>query len=1769
MANQDKLVFPIGFDLEDGVKQVKKEWENTYHKQLQNAIGKKPLKVKLELDTKALGGLDLDKLKAFKQVAKDAATAAQENAKIQKANISVSERQAIAEERIAAAHERTRAAAARRKKVEQGLNSTYKTQLGYLQRLSQRMAAYASVAYVRHFLRNVREITAEFELQRTALGAIIGDANRANLLFEQIKAAAVKSPFEVKELVTYTKQLAAYKIETEELFETTQRLGDISAGIGVSMDRLILAYGQIRATGYLRASEVRQLTEAGIPIVEELAKKMSALKQETVSAADVMQLISERAISFKQVKEVFDDMTSAGGMFYKMQEIQSETLRGQINNLKDAFSIMYDEIGRSEGVNSTMSSMIALTKSLAQNWRTVGAVASTAIVSFLGVQKVIKPIGEVAARGIYARKALDAYRQSCRLMQAALSTGDKDLEKEAKNLEELAKGYRKTSNELRGFGGALKSLGNFLKTNIWGLVAAGVFALISYFRSARKEAERLNEELSKIGTEGALQADQSVRKFERLAEVVKKSVDGSKEQKDALAELKREYGDFLPLQDKQIVNLLRERDGYQEVSQAIREKIDLQIKEQKFSRVTSEYGEELSKTQDAMRKALKDAGLSRDEISQIFNEIEKGIKDGIIKLGDSSLDQSLTNVINKVTGLNWSVFDMYSKTGQSFWGTSYIIELVEHYTELEEKLKDIESEHEANTNSLGKYKGVIDELKKDLGSITSEFEEGTFAYDEDVTEKSIKFYQKAIQKLWEMSDFDKNSIAEGILGDFDAMMEVLEEKVPDIAGIVRKIRGEYKDLFPDSEAATVRSSILSVAAATGISMDKAKGFMKGNNQDIEDWKKNMKSEMEDASKSVMFYSSAWKYALKNNLPQAGDMKVELDDAKKMEDFLKELDKIWKFSTTKTRGSGRKQKPAWIVNLENQMKFMEDFQKGVEKMSKTMGKANALLEEQNNMLYRGTALGIKTGELKGTEDELIAWYEKTIKEVAATIRKGNAQLAKKTKSDEDYTGILEFVSTHQATKEGQKLLDALMTALSNFKTDKASKALEAKLKDLSNEISRTKAAKEFFDKMMGLTGDKDLSATLTMNVYGVADTKDFSKTIATNMQEQIKTYFGTIDISSAIDAQTQEINYPKLLTLLDKNTMGTQNYALAFKLINDMIDGNAKYIESLYDSYDKFLTFEERKTIVAKREAEERAKIKANTTLDEKEEGKLMEASKKRESEEKLKIDIEEFKAGKEYVKVFENIENLSKASIKRLLELLDGFMKKNASALAENPEQMKALMDEYKKLYDGLIAKDPWKAVTAGLKEHTTAIKKVADARKKLKDAEEAENTAAIAEAQKELNDALDERVKATNKVVQGMDAIAGALNSVGSILTDIVELIGIAEDSEVNAFIQEIVKWLGVMATVLTTITAIITVIQTLGAPFLGIMVAIAAVAATITYLVNGPIRKANAEIEKQEKLLDDLAYAYERLEKAQEKAFGTEYIDKYQQKLANLQSQYDAYEKQLEAEQSKGKKADDDKIDDYKKSMQEAEDAMEDMQTELSEHFLGTDLTSAARDFAQAWIEAYKEFSNTTDAMSDKFQDMIENMIVESFAAKVMQSALDPIFDEIDRMSKDGVLDMNEAAQVAGLAQSAISNIDVGMNNLMSALQAAGISVRGMGGDLTGISRDIATASEESILGLAAGINTQNYYISQVPAKMDVIIGLLRGEGTMAQGSAVTLQDLVTMQNQHLSYLPTIAQHTAETVAECKQIVVETRRTADVLERVVKPNGTQSTHKLNATLG
>ena len=214
--------------------------------------------------------------------------------------------------------------------------------------LQRKLALMFSVSQVMGYIKKMVEVRGEFEIQQKSLEVLLKNKEEANKLWEQTIELAVKSPFRVKELVTYTRQLAAYRIETEDLHDTTKRLADVSAGLGVDMNRLILAYGQVRAANYLRGTELRQFTEAGIPMLDELAKHFSELEGRAISAGDVFAMISRRMVSFQDVAKVFEKMTSEGGTFFEMQEEQSKTLKGMISNLSDSIDLMLNEIGKSE-----------------------------------------------------------------------------------------------------------------------------------------------------------------------------------------------------------------------------------------------------------------------------------------------------------------------------------------------------------------------------------------------------------------------------------------------------------------------------------------------------------------------------------------------------------------------------------------------------------------------------------------------------------------------------------------------------------------------------------------------------------------------------------------------------------------------------------------------------------------------------------------------------------------------------------------------------------------------------------------------------------------------------------------------------------------------------------------------------------------------------------------------------------------------------------------------------------------------------------------------------------------------------------------------------------------------------------------------------------------------------------------------------------------------------------------------------------------------------
>ena len=190
----------------------------------------------------------------------------------------------------------------------------------------------------------------EMEKQHIALQSILGDMQNANTMFNQIKELALNSPFTFSELNRDVKQLAAYDVEYENLYDTTKRLADMSSGLGVSFDRIALAFGQVQARGWLDGKELRQIAYAGIPLLDKLSKFYSQQEGRKVSTSEIKTRISNREVSFDDVKSIFWEMTNAGGQFYNMQQTLSETLLGRYNKLKDAWEIMLADFASGESL---------------------------------------------------------------------------------------------------------------------------------------------------------------------------------------------------------------------------------------------------------------------------------------------------------------------------------------------------------------------------------------------------------------------------------------------------------------------------------------------------------------------------------------------------------------------------------------------------------------------------------------------------------------------------------------------------------------------------------------------------------------------------------------------------------------------------------------------------------------------------------------------------------------------------------------------------------------------------------------------------------------------------------------------------------------------------------------------------------------------------------------------------------------------------------------------------------------------------------------------------------------------------------------------------------------------------------------------------------------------------------------------------------------------------------------------------------------------------
>lgn len=653
--------------------------------------------------------------------------------------------------------------------------------------LGKRVLFYTGLGALTGFVKSLMDVRGQYELLERSIGAVLGDFEKGSQIFREQQELALKSPFTVLDLAGATKQLAAYNFEAEELVDVSKRMADISAALGVPMERLTYNLGQIRAQTVLTARDARDFANAGLSITTELAKMYTEQEERIVSVGDVMDRMSNKMVSFTDVMKVLNRYTDEGGMFYDFQAKQAETLAGQLSNLTDAYDFMLNEIGKeNQGI---LSGSISLVRSLFENWRSVANIL-TVVATALGVYKTAQIA--VATVQLAANMNLRKYSEYLVIARKALrdkAAATKLAEASTQNLNKTLLAVAK---------------------NPYAVIIAGLAALGVAIYQAYTNATKFRKELESITAGGLINAQQMTSDFDALVKKLNESEKGSRNFSDALKEINNTYGSYLPNMLTEINYASELAKNYNKVVDAIYNKAKSQALEKSYQVITEKYSEQ---QQDAIANIIEkmtEGGISKVNAQEITRNFVASLDKGLSK-GETYMAR-FYSISKKYLGGSTAEMEKLNPVVQSLFGSSGSIDkLGKAITEQKKAIQEVREasdiisnrptyssviEGQAIDNINEKYKKLEQNQKNEklrLIELQAAYKKlsNTYMYDQ-ITEQLQKYNV-------ELKDWQKNvnSIVQKAGGGAGAGFAIKQDE--DIWSYIDRLKKEYRSLTAQQE----------------------------------------------------------------------------------------------------------------------------------------------------------------------------------------------------------------------------------------------------------------------------------------------------------------------------------------------------------------------------------------------------------------------------------------------------------------------------------------------------------------------------------------------------------------------------------------------------------------------------------------------------------------------------------------------------------------------------------------------------------------------------------------------------------------------------------------------------------------------------------------------------------------------------------------------------------------------------------------------------------
>jgi hypothetical protein len=1483
-------------------------------------------------------------------------------------------------------------------------------------------------------------------------------------------------------------------------------LADVSAGLGVEMSRLILAYGQVKAANFLRGTELRQFSEAGIDMLGQLAAYFTEIEGRAVSAADVFERISKRLVLFEDVDAVLTRVTSQGGTFYQMQEEQAKTLTGQIRNLKDEIDLMFHDIGQS--THGILLNVVKATRDIIKNWSKILPVLLGAIAAFTTMKVVMMGYGIWLA---FNNKALLNY--TIATSKATIAT--------------------------QLFNTALKSNPIFL---VISLIATAIAGIISYIVAANSLSEA-NEETAETFNSVAKIFDEQAMEYERLTSKImtfsdeigklKKEQEGLEETDERYLQINEELSIAMSARNAAISSLININSEYASSLDSIAvaansvadAEVRMKVVEEELRNLYSgrtaanefdvdKINEYLVKIQEGYSAAL-DAGTEIGPI--IWGDITFGnvpIKEEGERLHDYMLrmwnyrrktyeanKKSFEDLDLSVAGINQWVWQTHA--GKGMWeiseggrAVSLVAEMVEssaseYLDYIGKTLADVASSEELQNTIYDKYEEILANLDLDAASqdLLRQMLGTAFGFEWPDVDPMLKEWQKRYNaKLMEYiaslksQSNDIANIASSVLSEIrsrnitveqqkealDAEIKKLKQMIKDYeTGSIELTAAEYEEKKIELAANEYARSLLGASDTKG---GKKESPFKDTLKAIDDIHKAFKSLEKDFDVDTA-KTGAWeKYgasldtALKKIgmtrdefVAKFGDLTSEqsvTDALEWLAEQAKDLDE--KFDIQQHLGNWK-----WELKLEVEKEEFNNAVKAIDEM------------------FAGYELSIELDKLHVPKD-----FAKDFFDVDAL------SLEELRKNVYDEQGKFDGKGDVKKFEEYLKKIDELET-----------KAQQERLK-------------KYVEYSKAIVGDR--AKILLDSFY---ELEDIEKTFV--MTNSLALNKGLINEGTKMAMEMQGKNMSDLLNLSDADLASTWGFT------QEQIDKIREFNKELEAQRDLAIEASNRKT-QADLDSMDWKALKESDTFT------LAMQDLERVSDKALEKMISQITAYKSewadmpYTEVKEMIEYLNKLEDARMAyykpdEAIEAARKEmeklgftgtadaqtkmlDAEARITELNEELSIVEEMERLKsegatnEVLIAELRSRGITdeaeiarissmttKELRDQSTSLKG------QIKDEQDITSAAAkflklqtkIIQKYKEQEQRIRDIKSIVDKVLEGWETV-NELFEDGSMSSEIAELTKGVSDSVFEALAlvkgfkaaKEGIKDGGTEAEIFGyKLNAAMGIVG-------WIVIAIQLIAKGLKFAFEQHDKNLQKQIDAQVEKVERLQIEYEALEKAIEKAYTAVDLGRLTREATeNLEDQIEATEKMIALEEDK-KKTDEDAIKGWQDDIRDMKESIEELHEEtfstLTDGIMD-DVLSATRDFVDAWHDAYEETGDGMKGLEETFTDMLRNMLRLQASMQLISPFIDRYkawLQEYVNAEGDNTLTTDEARMWAERVRDTFPEVNELLENFFEGTQG----LLETGGELSDLEKGIQGMTEDQAEVLAAYWNSCRFMLSNI---------------------------------------------------------------------------------------